>query len=285
MQRYLSLAKVSSQGINIVKRISTSHRDGTFLFSKYEGVSPMELNTRVQFRSYSPIVVGNSGGESIWGRVKGMMGMRPKDVDLSQPFTIDEYAKQLSRANTMGNVAAYLPKSMRGQLPAGASEMAAKVYESQMKIVTAMTLEEKRDPTKIDLVGRTRIAQAAGCAPEAVAECVNKFEYMRGTVKKMQEMKRKGKQLPKSFEEMNSLMGGYKPSGSVPPSTSAGAPSSGGEKKGPRVHDAAGRTTAGMSIITSTSGPPGRNAPCPCGSGKRYKRCCWEKDHSIKKEN
>jgi len=23
-----------------------------------------------------------------------------------------------------------------------------------------------------------------------------------------------------------------------------------------------------------TVGPPGRNAPCPCGSGKKYKRCC-----------
>ena len=24
----------------------------------------------------------------------------------------------------------------------------------------------------------------------------------------------------------------------------------------------------------------GRNDPCPCGSGKKYKKCCWEKDHS-----
>lgn len=23
---------------------------------------------------------------------------------------------------------------------------------------------------------------------------------------------------------------------------------------------------------------PGRNDPCPCGSGKKYKRCCFEKD-------
>lgn len=23
--------------------------------------------------------------------------------------------------------------------------------------------------------------------------------------------------------------------------------------------------------------PPGRNDPCPCGSGKKYKRCCWSK--------
>ena len=22
---------------------------------------------------------------------------------------------------------------------------------------------------------------------------------------------------------------------------------------------------------------PGRNDPCPCGSGRKYKRCCWGK--------
>ena len=25
----------------------------------------------------------------------------------------------------------------------------------------------------------------------------------------------------------------------------------------------------------------GRNQPCPCGSGKKYKRCCWERDRST----
>lgn len=25
----------------------------------------------------------------------------------------------------------------------------------------------------------------------------------------------------------------------------------------------------------------GRNQPCPCGSGKKYKRCCWDKDQSA----
>ena len=25
----------------------------------------------------------------------------------------------------------------------------------------------------------------------------------------------------------------------------------------------------------------GRNAPCPCGSGKKYKRCCLEKDEAA----
>ena len=25
---------------------------------------------------------------------------------------------------------------------------------------------------------------------------------------------------------------------------------------------------------------PGRNAPCRCGSKKKYKACCWDKDRS-----
>ena len=25
----------------------------------------------------------------------------------------------------------------------------------------------------------------------------------------------------------------------------------------------------------------GRNDPCPCGSGKKYKNCCWDKDHKL----
>ncbi|MGB5775031.1 MAG: SEC-C metal-binding domain-containing protein [Sedimenticolaceae bacterium] len=26
----------------------------------------------------------------------------------------------------------------------------------------------------------------------------------------------------------------------------------------------------------------GRNQPCPCGSGQKYKRCCWERDRSAR---
>ena len=25
----------------------------------------------------------------------------------------------------------------------------------------------------------------------------------------------------------------------------------------------------------------GRNAPCPCGSGKKYKRCCWAREQAA----
>jgi hypothetical protein len=28
----------------------------------------------------------------------------------------------------------------------------------------------------------------------------------------------------------------------------------------------------------------GRNEPCPCGSGKKYKRCCLEKNQASERE-
>jgi uncharacterized protein YecA (UPF0149 family) len=28
--------------------------------------------------------------------------------------------------------------------------------------------------------------------------------------------------------------------------------------------------------------PPGRNEPCPCGSGKKYKRCCMQKEQAAR---
>jgi len=32
-----------------------------------------------------------------------------------------------------------------------------------------------------------------------------------------------------------------------------------------------------MGLKPSTKTKPGRNDPCPCGSGKKYKKCCYPK--------
>jgi hypothetical protein len=37
-------------------------------------------------------------------------------------------------------------------------------------------------------------------------------------------------------------------------------------------------------IIVMGSSPIDRNAPCPCGSGKKYKNCCGQKGKSSKNE-
>ena len=31
----------------------------------------------------------------------------------------------------------------------------------------------------------------------------------------------------------------------------------------------------------ASAGKVGRNDPCPCGSGKKYKRCCESKEHAL----
>lgn len=36
--------------------------------------------------------------------------------------------------------------------------------------------------------------------------------------------------------------------------------------------------------MTSTSTKPGRNEPCYCGSGKKYKQCCLAKDEAAAAE-
>ena len=36
--------------------------------------------------------------------------------------------------------------------------------------------------------------------------------------------------------------------------------------------------------MTLTTARPGRNDPCPCGSGRKYKQCCLEKDEAALRE-
>ncbi len=41
-----------------------------------------------------------------------------------------------------------------------------------------------------------------------------------------------------------------------------------------------GSDDPGSRTVRNTSGKPGRNDPCPCGSGKKYKKCCMDKDEA-----
>jgi hypothetical protein len=34
-------------------------------------------------------------------------------------------------------------------------------------------------------------------------------------------------------------------------------------------------------MIAPTSAKPGRNEPCPCGSGRKYKQCCLAADDAL----
>jgi hypothetical protein len=36
--------------------------------------------------------------------------------------------------------------------------------------------------------------------------------------------------------------------------------------------------------MTNVTPRPGRNEPCPCGSGRKYKQCCLDKDEAAARE-
>src|SRR5256884_9045951 len=53
------------------------------------------------------------------------------------------------------------------------------------------------------------------------------------------------------------------------------------------------RLTMGLTLSEETSNrvsevvlPPrlGRNEACHCGSGSKYKRCCWERDEALRRQ-
>jgi hypothetical protein len=51
----------------------------------------------------------------------------------------------------------------------------------------------------------------------------------------------------------------------------------GEERTEPRLFGDFEEARRGPQPIKNLSKPPGRNDPCPCGSGKKYKKCCLKK--------
>jgi signal recognition particle GTPase len=90
-------------------------------------------------------------------------------------------ASQLSKASKLGSVASMLPESMRGGLTKEAAQRASEVYTLQVKIVGAMTADEKAVPAKISLDAKKRIALKAGTTPQAVTDTLGKWTLPTNT--------------------------------------------------------------------------------------------------------
>ena len=68
-------------------------------------------------------------------------------------------------------------------------------------------------------------------------------------------------------EELASMEWGWAPRAQAN-REDAGAPLHGGRRKLPSDH------AADLAVPVGSSPKVGRNEPCPCGSGKKYKKCC-----------
>jgi signal recognition particle subunit SRP54 len=105
-------------------------------------------------------------------------------------FDLNDFRQQIVQMKKMGSV-----KELMGKIP-GLSHLSADIdsmdADGEVKriqgIIDSMTPDERRDPHKIDIPRRRRIAAGAGVEPSDVSSLVKQFDAMAALVKQMSQM-------------------------------------------------------------------------------------------------
>ncbi|CAI5982990.1 unnamed protein product [Closterium sp. NIES-65] len=203
---------------------------------------------------------GESGGgwlsrfQTFLGLGKGGAGKAGEPKRLTHAEGLTEFANQLKRARQFGQLTTF-GKS----LPKGGQSVVTNSLRKQEVITLALAsyaaeakLADER--LSIPFSVRQRVASETGSTMGEIDMLLAKYEWFAEAANRMQALQDQGKPLPRSFAEIEQMMGGPW----SPPKTGARSGASAGLAGG-----------AG-----SAAAAPARNNPCPCGSGKKYKRCC-----------
>ncbi|KAK5786327.1 uncharacterized protein LOC108472635 [Gossypium arboreum] len=155
-------------------------------------------------------------------------------VTSAESFTLLRFADELENARNVGKFKQYIV----GRTSEATFE---DVFEKKLAIVRYLGGCE---PTgeNLQLSQKKEAAKQCDCTLLDVENALAKFTWAKEVHKKMVQLKEEGKPMPKNFAEVQKLMG------STPLDLAK--------------------------FNMAKSGEMSRNAPCPCGSKKRYKRCC-----------
>jgi signal recognition particle subunit SRP54 len=116
---------------------------------------------------------------------------RKQQEKLSQgKFDLNDFRKQISQMKQMGPM-----KDLIGKIP-GLNQMVGSLddldADGQVKriqgIIDSMTPEERRNPARIDIPRRRRIAAGSGVDPSEVSGLLKQFDAMAAMVKQMSQM-------------------------------------------------------------------------------------------------
>ncbi|KAE9593641.1 hypothetical protein Lal_00036388 [Lupinus albus] len=152
----------------------------------------------------------------------------------SHQFTLLRFADEMKNARRIGAFKEYVVGR--------SSEVTFNTaFEKSEAIVRFLALF---DPTgeNLQTAQKQEAAKHCNCAIADVENALAKFTWAKEAQMKIQKLKDEGKPMPKNFGDLQKMVG------STP-------------------FDLARSNLA-------QSGQISRNAPCPCGSKKRYKRCC-----------
>lgn len=186
--------------------------------------------------SFPAALGGRSIASGSWSdRLKSMLGLSAPQADAaSQLESIDGnmYLQQMKVAAKMGGLSGFA----KGQV----AQATAKALNRQVEILEGMSAEERGRLGELDSGTKMRLMKEVGCTPQEVEDVVRKFIATRDVFAKVGQLRREGKPMPQSFEELSHMVGLESP------------------------------TATGQEKQTKIS----RNGPCPCKSGKKFKRCC-----------
>uniref|UniRef100_A0A1D1YKE9 Protein translocase subunit SecA n=1 Tax=Anthurium amnicola TaxID=1678845 RepID=A0A1D1YKE9_9ARAE len=175
-----------------------------------------------------------SEGAGWFDKIKGVFTGKKGPDSSKQAFSLIDFANQMDTARKLG--------SLKQFVVGRCSETTIAVeFEKQAAILQYLG---SIDPTGENLQVKQKqdAAKHCNCTITEVENVLSKYLWAKGAQKKIEKLKEEGKPMPNSFSEVKKLMG------STP-------------------LDLARSNLA-------NSGQLGRNAPCPCGSNKKYKRCC-----------
>eukprot|EP00271_Cylindrocystis_brebissonii_P020004 TRINITY_DN6420_c0_g2_i1.p2 TRINITY_DN6420_c0_g2~~TRINITY_DN6420_c0_g2_i1.p2 ORF type:complete len:149 (-),score=30.76 TRINITY_DN6420_c0_g2_i1:595-1041(-) len=136
-----------------------------------------------------------------------------------------------------------------GRLPKGGEQLRAQSLTMQEKVARSLGSHGVivDETGEVALERLQQVATECECSVALVREVVRQFCWFREAARKVEKLKQAGKPMPTSMEEVEKMMAG------------------------------AWSAKASQANTNATPGQEGRisrNASCPCGSGKKFKRCC-----------
>lgn len=199
------------------------------------------------------------------------LGGHREEINQLENLTLDDYAESLKQARRLGGLTGFASGSSAAGDAAAQGSM--RLFEN---IIGAMLPEEKTDLSKFGEEQRRRVASSVSCSLQQVDDCVARYLWMRSMMQKMAEMKKEGREMPKSIDELEIILGSWRQyktdhGTSASNSNSSGTASIGSSNKVPI--DAVGPRGmpcpfAGMAV--------GKSAKCPA-TKKSFKNCCGKK--------
>ena len=220
-----------------------------------------------------------SGGVSSWikSKIPFALGGNREEISQLENLSIDDFGEGLKQARRMGALTGFASGTSSASDPAAQGTL--RLFEN---IIKAMTPEEKNEVAlQFSSKSRERIAAEVGCSVMQVDDCVARYRWMRSMTVRMAQLKKEGKPMPKSIDELEAILGTWRqhkqvhserPLGSTSGDSSTNSATSGGGIEVPM--DA-------VSSFKDKKGQPcglagrnvGKNTKCPL-TKKSYKACC-----------